>query len=97
MDTYVTFELAYRVTKLIDLNTPHQEIAAKTGLDEDHVRQVEEWAKRVPDIPSSEDHDTFTATQILVLQYLGRTRLSRNEKAKIRRSGSQGITADRAR
>ena len=67
MNPEINLQLAYRVTKLIDLQTPHQEIAASTGLTEDDVREIEAWARDAPDL-SAQPQGTITATEALVLQ-----------------------------
>ena len=60
---------AYRVIRLIDLNIPHPEIAARTGFDEDYVREMEAWARKNADF-LAQARGELTATQALVLGYL---------------------------
>ena len=55
----IQIPLAYRVARLIDLNTPRTRIAARTGLTENEVRDVEAWTKEnLPD----RAHGELTAT-----------------------------------
>ena len=67
MNPDITFELAHTVTRLIDLNIPYAEAAARTGLTEDDAREIEAWARDAPDM-SAQAQPTFTATEALVLQ-----------------------------
>lgn len=69
MDPDIYLAPAYRIIRLMDLNIPHPEIAARTGFDEAHVRRMETWTKEnsnLLDLPPGE----FTATEGLVLRYL---------------------------
>ena len=67
MKLEVNLPLAYRVVRLIDRNTPHPRIAARTGLSEGEVRDVEAWTKEgLPD----RAHRELTATETLVLRWL---------------------------
>ena len=59
---------AYRVIRLIDLHTPHPEIAACTGLTEDDVRAIEAWVKAFENL-SPQTRGSITATEALVLWY----------------------------
>ena len=44
---------AYRVIRLMDLNIPHPEIAARTGFDEDYVSGIESWSRENAEFPGS--------------------------------------------
>ena len=69
MNPRTTLPGTYIVTKLIDLQTPYPDIAAKTGLTEDYVREIEAWTKAVADL-SAQTRGILTATETLVLWYL---------------------------
>ena len=60
---------AYRVIRLMDLNIPHPEIAARTGFDEDYVSGIETWSRENADF-LSQARGELTATEALVLGYL---------------------------
>ena len=62
-------KLAYGAARLMDLDIPHPEIAARTGLTEDNVRAVEDWANDTPVLPVR-TQGALTATESLVLQVL---------------------------
>ena len=61
--------LAYIVTRLIDLQTPHSEIAAKTGTTENYVREMEARTKETTAM-LARAHGTLTATETLLLRWL---------------------------
>ena len=69
MDPDIYLAPAYRVIRLMDLDIPHPEIAARTGFDEDYVRGVETWARENADF-LSQARGKLTATEALVLGYL---------------------------
>ena len=69
MSQKTTLPVAYRVIRLIDLHTPHAEIAAKTGLTEPYVREIEAWTRDVADL-SDRTRGALTTTEALVFWYL---------------------------
>ena len=61
--------LAYIVTRLIDLQTAHPEIAAKTGTTENYVSEMEARTKDTTARLARAD-GTLTATETLLLRWL---------------------------
>ena len=72
MNPELNLPLLYRTARLIDLQIPHPEIAARTGLTQDEVREVEAWALGLSDQLSARGLGALTATESLILWYLSR-------------------------
>ena len=69
MNQQTTLPVAYRVIRLIDLHTPHAEIAARTGLTEPYVREIEAWTRETADL-SDRTRGALTTTEALIFWYL---------------------------
>ena len=69
MNQKTNLPVAYRVIRLIDLQTPHPEIAARTGLTENYVREIEAWTRDLAD-SSDRTRGALTTTETLVFWYL---------------------------
>ena len=93
----ISFKLAYTVAKLIDLNTPPPEIASRTGVAENDVRDMETWTRDMSDYSSELGHGAITATETVVLRYIGRWKLTNNEQLLIRMFRQPPIDDTRAR
>ena len=69
MNQKTTLPVTYRVIRLIDQKIPHPEIASRTGLTENYVREIEAWTRELAD-SSDRTRGALTTTETLVFWYL---------------------------